>query len=1037
MKTDAFLLRATVAILLFSMETATAFAVPATPFPPLPLQGDTIQQVTHPNAEEGDQFGISISSIESERIAVGAPTVDGSSPDSGAVFLFQRIGEAPPTWILIKTIHPTLSHQEPDFGRTVGLSNDTLAVQDTTGVTLYERNAGGPNSWGLRRRLSAPDARSTGKSLAITPELLLVGRDSTYLFEKDLGGPNAWGLRKIFTSPGLPFGLFGYSVAATHDTLLIAAPQEDDNQGRVYIYERDQGGQDNWGLRKVLIPPSIPGLETFGWHVDLQGDRAAVGHCCGTTTSVGFIYERDWGGPDNWGMVTDVVDPLATGGGLWSPQLEDDMLYGSYGSSGLGITIFRRNHGGPDNWGLAERRSIPGSQTPGWDIASSGGSLLVSDLAFQQQQGAVWALEAGTRLEAVDTNPLFLSNGQVITDHAQLSTGGIPRTGVVADGVSRLLLRYQLPGPGTVDFSLRPPASAPEDGGLDAVGGDQRLQDVSVQAVQTPSGWTAFALYRTPEEFEFDESLDRTRTLEIDALFSPQGGGQPVFHQLSLDLARPPLVFVHGLWSRGSTWTMPLASDSRFLVIERQSYPNALSFAENQHAVRLHVAQALHRIRAQGYAAAKVDVIGHSMGGILARMWTSSPGYESNESFGEGNVRKLFTLDTPHFGSEMGSLVSTLSNGPLGFLFRGIMESADRPVDLGALDDLARDSPAITALEASPTPAHALVGVGGNDFLSDAPGFLGIAYKAAAFFGAVVQGPVIFGGEQHDFLVAQDSQQGGLPPGAATLFAGIDGVHTVNTSSSLYSNWIHEYIRFPVSQGGFGFLPAPSTVPLSRARLRFGPTAGRIVQGELEIASPAPGSIVHPGQMVEVIVEPMGGALVENVLLSLEGTILTDDEAPFVFLVTVPTGAIGALTLSAVGRNASADFFSAPDVTVSVEQEAELVALQVVPANQILFGSGSEAQLEVLGEFDDGISRVVTSPSAGTTYSVEHPAIAQVSADGVVTALALGETSLLVENGGIAGSAWITVLPELPLTLFADGFESGDTSAWSTSEGGL
>lgn len=55
-------------------------------------------------------------------------------------------------------------------------------------------------------------------------------------------------------------------------------------------------------------------------------------------------------------------------------------------------------------------------------------------------------------------------------------------------------------------------------------------------------------------------------------------------------------------------------------------------------------------------AATQAIVIGHSMGGILARVWASdnyNPTYKRPENFNQGDIDRLLTLNTPHFGSEL------------------------------------------------------------------------------------------------------------------------------------------------------------------------------------------------------------------------------------------------------------------------------------------------------------------------------------------------------------------------------------------------
>jgi pimeloyl-ACP methyl ester carboxylesterase len=68
-----------------------------------------------------------------------------------------------------------------------------------------------------------------------------------------------------------------------------------------------------------------------------------------------------------------------------------------------------------------------------------------------------------------------------------------------------------------------------------------------------------------------------------------------------------------------------------------------------------------------GLASTQAIVVGHSMGGILARVWASeakeyNPTYRRPENFWQGDIDRLLTLNTPHFGSELVELKDAFLN---------------------------------------------------------------------------------------------------------------------------------------------------------------------------------------------------------------------------------------------------------------------------------------------------------------------------------------------------------------------------------------
>ena len=74
---------------------------------------------------------------------------------------------------------------------------------------------------------------------------------AAYIFNRDQGGADNWGqVTKITASDGELRDEFGRSVSISGDTVVIGAPKNDDNgsnSGSAYIFNRDQGGADNWG----------------------------------------------------------------------------------------------------------------------------------------------------------------------------------------------------------------------------------------------------------------------------------------------------------------------------------------------------------------------------------------------------------------------------------------------------------------------------------------------------------------------------------------------------------------------------------------------------------------------------------------------------------------------------------------------------------------------------------------------------------------------------------------------------------------------
>src|SRR5207244_1663057 len=76
-------------------------------------------------------------------------------------------------------------------------------------------------------------------------------------------------------------------------------------------------------------------------------------------------------------------------------------------------------------------------------------------------------------------------------------------------------------------------------------------------------------------------------------------------------------------------------------------------------------------------------------------------------------------------------------------------------------------------------------------------------------------------------------------------------------------------------------------------------------------------------------------------------------------------------------------------------QMLQVVGLSVAPQELLLPGPGSTQQLRIQGP--DSVDLI--AGSSGTRYFVSNPAVLQVSADGLLTALALGSATVTVING--------------------------------------
>jgi hypothetical protein len=117
-----------------------------------------------------------------------------------------------------------------------------------------------------------------------------LNQGSAYIFERNQGGPNNWGeVKNLTASDGAARDVFGRSVAIHGDTAIVGASSDDSgsniDQGSAYIFERNQGGPDNWGEVKKLTASDGAASDAFGASVAIHGDTVIAG-------ALGFEFFR-------------------------------------------------------------------------------------------------------------------------------------------------------------------------------------------------------------------------------------------------------------------------------------------------------------------------------------------------------------------------------------------------------------------------------------------------------------------------------------------------------------------------------------------------------------------------------------------------------------------------------------------------------------------------------------------------------------------------------------------------------------------------
>ena len=276
-----------------------------------------VKKLTASDGEVADLFG-GVISISGNTIVVGAP---GDDSLKGSAYVFERNQGGANNWGEVKKLTASDGAMPDLFGTSVSISSDTIVVgargndSDRGSAYVYERNQGGANNWGEVKKLTASDGVAGdqfGESVSIRGNTIVVGawlddsqKGAAYVFTRNQGGTDNWGeVRKLIASDRADGDLFGNSVSNIGDTIVVGAPGDDSLKGSAYVYERNQGGTDNWGEVKKLTASDGGAGDQFGGSVSISGDTIVVGaDADDSSKGSAYAFERDQGGAENWGEV--------------------------------------------------------------------------------------------------------------------------------------------------------------------------------------------------------------------------------------------------------------------------------------------------------------------------------------------------------------------------------------------------------------------------------------------------------------------------------------------------------------------------------------------------------------------------------------------------------------------------------------------------------------------------------------------------------------------------------------------------------------
>ena len=345
----------------------------------------------------------------------------------------------------------------------------------------------------------------------------------------------------------------------------------------------------------------------------------------------------------------------------------------------------------------------------------------------------------------LDPNPSLINEDGNINDNISLIASITTyRNGTIADGVSKLILVVNSNNP--LKFSIN--GTKPDDlrnGTLSCLKESSNVNNnlsssinASPQSISNGKSVVA-AVYTPPDSFNQDTGRNRNININVSDLDNPDAI-TPL--EIPIQLYRPPVVLIHGVWTNSyDTWvtvndfTKKLTDNGfNYIFADYKEY-NSETFDPYDkifgnygiHSTRSAIHDILGQYHYFSIAASQVDIVAHSMGGLMARGFVQQPDYKGKENYMKGSIHRLITIGTPHCGGDLSKFLYDYRDN--WYCFDGIQltrawnckvgpkklrtiysDNFKTPIDKGAVEALIPKSVAYSHLYQTNVKSYAIAG---------------------------------------------------------------------------------------------------------------------------------------------------------------------------------------------------------------------------------------------------------------------------------------------------------------------------------------
>lgn len=539
---------------------------------------------------------------------------------------------------------------------------------------------------------------------------------------------------------------------------------------------------------------------------------------------------------------------------------------------------------------------------------------------------------------------------------------------------------------------------------------DENLEPVDTSATDEYGQLKEWAKYDGYGLFKFThptKPVPAGQAFGVYYIYFKNHDGSQTWAVMPVKYYRPPVVMVHGLWSDATAFndmydfllgSMEYEPYQLYKVDYKSTNDASFSINSNQ------VPSAVSSLIAGSPACGKVDVVCHSMGGILTRLYLKNPLFTANN-----DIRRVITCNTPHAGSQMANWL--LDPTQYGSTVAGMLYQAGMNCYGGAVSDLRVDEPIINNVAYGSingdAVAHAIQTHESvySTIFSTSVSYMGLANIMAslalgtcgsAFLDDIFDTPV------HDFIVAQESQEGGL---VAPFISAFDHQqHVGSVANGEVMGRVLELLQepfdsplFATSYSGFSLnyivnvpcLPFTSNGSVSRT-----------VTPDVEITSPATGSTFVGGSTLNLTYTAPECDTVLCILRVKSDTVLVlaNSAAAGTMSIALPGYLYGTKPLVLVGVDASNHILATDSILLHFTTNATLDSISVYPS-QLYLSLQDTTGFSVYGHYSDNVVRDISEDTLLFEFTQMNAALYD---SHHIVLDSFGEDSLIITKGAVS-----------------------------------